>query len=47
MRVHDNVMVWAPLDGLVPGGWVDSQGDTLSLGDVTFGAQQLIIVRRE
>jgi hypothetical protein len=47
MRVHDNVMVWAPLDGLVPGGWVDSQGDTLSLSDVTFGATQLIIVRGE
>jgi hypothetical protein len=47
MHVNDNVMVWAPLDGLVPGGWVDSQGDTMSLSDVTFGAQQLIIVRGE
>jgi len=47
MRVHDNVMVWAPLDGVIPGGLVTSQGVTLSLDDVTFGAQQLIIVRGE
>ena len=47
MHVSDHVMVWAPLDGLVPGGWVDPEGDTVSLSDVTFGAQQLIIVRGE
>ena len=47
MRVGDKVMVWAPLDGLFAGGWVDSQGDTSSLSEVTFGAQQLMIVRGE
>ena len=47
LRVSDQVMVWAALDGLVPGGWVDSEGDTLSLSDATFGAQQLIVVRGE
>jgi hypothetical protein len=47
MRVGDKVMVWAPLAGIFTGGWVDSQGDTSSLSEVTFGAQQLIIVRGE
>jgi hypothetical protein len=47
MRVNDKVMVWAALDGLIPGGVLDAQGDTLSLNDVTFGAQQIIIVRGE
>ena len=47
LRVSDQVMVWAALDGLVPGGWVDPQGDTVSLSEATFGAQQLIVVRGE
>jgi hypothetical protein len=45
IHVGDKVAVWAGLDGVIPGGWVNAQGDTVSLNDVTFAAQQLIIVR--
>lgn len=47
IHANDKVMIWVPLDGLTPGGLVDSQGDTLSFNDVTFVAQQLIVVRGE
>jgi hypothetical protein len=47
MRAGDKVIVWPALEGLIPGGWVDANGDTSSLSDVTFGVQQLTIVRGE
>jgi hypothetical protein len=45
IHVGDKVTVWAGLEGVFAGGWVNAQGDTVSLNDVTFAAQQLIIVR--
>ena len=45
IHVNDTVMLWAPLENLVPGGWLDPLGYTASLGDITFGAQQVIVVR--
>lgn len=47
MHAGDKVAVWAGLEGVIAGGWVNAQGDTVSLNDVSFVAQQLIIVRSD